>query len=200
MLKTVLDSLKINTVVVMPNFMSPHKQTPLFSAQKRLDMIHKLIKNDLQKMYKKVTFQCSNFEIKQEVVCYTVDTIIALKKENPDHHISLLVGSDNFFSFHKWKNHKKIMDLVSLCVVKRSMEPSSSYKQYLKKYMSQLSKQPLFIFGKKPICVSSTDIRNKLSQKLSVKHLVPSGILNDINPIKQNKTITVIGVTGKVGV
>jgi len=200
MLKTVLDSLKINTVIVMPNFMSPHKQTLLFSAEKRLDMIHKVIKEDLKNHYKQVTFQCSNFEIKQKEVCYTIDTVVALKKENPEHHIFLLVGSDNFFSFHKWKDYKKIVDLVSLCVVKRSLEPSSSYQQYLKEYMPQLSKQPLFIFGKKPIYISSTAIRKKMSQKLSLKHLVPRCILNDTNPIKQNKKITIIGVTGKVGV
>ncbi|MBA94499.1 MAG: nicotinate (nicotinamide) nucleotide adenylyltransferase [Rickettsiales bacterium] len=181
MLREVLASLKIDNVVLIPNFMCPNKMKPLFSGKKRLEMIRKIIKEDLQPMYENITFECSDYEINQQKICFTIDTLRMYKTKKQKDTFFLLMGSDNFFSFHLWKQYQDILKLVTVCVVRRDKTSTVHYQNYSNKYLSKLENKPVFIFGKMPIKISSSDIRQKIKHKLPIKTLVPKTIITYLN-------------------
>ena len=50
---------------------------------------------------------------------YTVDTLRVIQKEYPSLKVALMVGRDQFESFHLWKDPHEILKTVSLVVVNR---------------------------------------------------------------------------------
>ena len=50
---------------------------------------------------------------------YTIDTLQRLNKEYPDDEFTLIIGSDNWDIFHKWKDSEKIIRQFGLLVYPR---------------------------------------------------------------------------------
>ena len=184
MIKMVIKTMHINHVILMPNYMCPNKIKPILSGNDRISMLDRVIKEELEEGYKHVSFECSNYEIKQEKICYTSDTIRFLKKENPNDTFYLLIGSDNLFSFHLWKNYQAIINQLSLCVVRRGLESKEQYQAYINDKFSEANDKPLFIFGKKPINISSSKIRECIKNNVSIDDLVPNVVAKAIQDKK----------------
>jgi nicotinate-nucleotide adenylyltransferase len=53
---------------------------------------------------------------------YTVNTLAKLSEKYPNNPLCFLMGQDQFSGFNNWKEAKKILELSSLIVVKRSGE------------------------------------------------------------------------------
>ncbi len=51
---------------------------------------------------------------------YTVDTLTALQKNHPRTTFVWLMGADNLAGFHRWKQWRKIADLVPVAVLDRA--------------------------------------------------------------------------------
>ena len=67
-----------------------------------------------------------NFKIKSSDIefflpkpSYTIDTLTYLKEKHPKNHFYLIMGTDNFQSFHKWKNYEEILNQYKLYVYPR---------------------------------------------------------------------------------
>tara|TARA_B100001175_G_scaffold295759_1_gene284118 strand:+ start:7292 stop:7918 length:627 start_codon:yes stop_codon:yes gene_type:complete len=184
MIKMVIKAMHINHVILMPNYMCPNKIKPLLRGDDRVSMLDQMIKEELEQKYQNVSFECSNYEIKQEKICYTSDTIRFLKEKNPNDTFYLLIGSDNLFSFHLWKNYQAIINQVSLCVVRRGLESKEQYQAYINDKFSEANDKPLFIFGKKPINISSSKIRECIKNNVSIDDLVPNVVAKAIQDKK----------------
>ncbi len=51
----------------------------------------------------------SDFELNGPYPSYTYDTLCALRERYPEHSFSLIIGSDNWEIFNKWRNADKII-------------------------------------------------------------------------------------------
>ena len=180
MLNMVIKSIKINQVLIIPNYMCPNKRKPLLSGKKRIMMVKSIIKDIVTATHNTIHISCSDYEIKQQKVCFTIDTIKMLKDKNKMDDIYLLIGSDNFFSFHLWKDYQAILKRVTLCVVRRDTKPIAIYQNYLTKQGLSAIEKPVFIIGNKPITISSSQVRSKLANNESISDLVPKAVLNII--------------------
>lgn len=107
----VLENFEIEKIVFLPNGNPPHKKNVL-SYQHRIQMINIAIK-DLEK------FELSKLESNCKETHYTVDTIIKYKYFFPKDDIYFIIGGDSFETFHKWKDHHKILKMSNLIVVTR---------------------------------------------------------------------------------
>jgi nicotinate-nucleotide adenylyltransferase len=107
--------------------------------------------------------KASNIEFHLPQPGYTSDTLTYLKEKYPNHEFSLLMGSDNLGSFHKWKNYEDILKHHSVYVYKRSGS---------EKISTHLSGDIKF-FDVPLLDISSTYIRQTIKEKKSVRYLVP---------------------------
>lgn len=53
--------------------------------------------------------KASDFEFSLPRPSFTIDTLAALGEKYPQHEFSLIIGGDNWDSFHRWKDPEKII-------------------------------------------------------------------------------------------
>ena len=150
----------LDKIIFIPSFVSPHK-TDIKSAdpEHRLAMIKLAIK-DIS------FFESSDIEIKKSGISYTVETLEAIKKIYPD--LELIVGYDNIFAIHTWKNPDRIFELAKVLVLKRksSLPPVFEDKYFHKAIFVQT----------RGIEISATDIRERVKKGLPIHYLVPEKV------------------------
>jgi nicotinate-nucleotide adenylyltransferase len=158
--QSVKEIRKLDKIIFMPAYISPHKQhAKASSAQHRLNML-KIAIDEIP------FFECSDYEIKQQTISYTIDTLREFKKYFDE--IDLIIGYDNIFQFHTWKEPDEILKLSNIIVLRRK----SSYPiDYIDKYVEAA----LFV-QTRAIEISATDIRNRVHANLPVHYLVPKNV------------------------
>ncbi len=89
---------------------------------------------------------------------YTFDTLQALGARHPEHSFRLVIGADNLVQRHLWHRWADIEAAYAPIVVGRAGYP-------------EVPDAPTFPG------VSSSEVRDRLAQGLSVAHLVPASVL-----------------------
>jgi nicotinate-nucleotide adenylyltransferase len=109
---------------------SPHnplkKKETLLDDHQRLYMVQLAIgDNDRLK--------ASDIEFKLPVPSYTIDTLAYLEEKFPLHEFSLVMGEDNLYTLHKWKNAEELVRKYPVYVYPRpeSPRPSSAFLEQL---------------------------------------------------------------------
>jgi nicotinate-nucleotide adenylyltransferase len=113
----------------------------------------------------------SDIEFKLAKPSYTVDTLAYLGEKYPTNEFSIIMGSDSFQNLPKWKNYDWLLRNFALYIYKRP----------------EHEKLPIYP-GAKSICIldapllpiSSTDIRKKIKEGLSIRYLVPDAVRAEI--------------------
>jgi nicotinate-nucleotide adenylyltransferase len=163
--QSVKELRNLEKIIFIPAYISPHKQHAKASgAQHRLNMLKLAIE-------KIPFFECSDFEIKQHTISYTIDTLREFKKYYDK--IDLIIGYDNIFQFHTWKEPDEILKLANVVVLKRK---SSHPINYVDKYVESAN-----FVETRGIEISATDIRNRVHAGLPIYYLVPEKVLEYIN-------------------
>jgi nicotinate-nucleotide adenylyltransferase len=162
--QSVWEIRKLDKILFIPAFISPHKSdVKTSSPEDRLNMIRIAIKGvDF--------FDYSDIEIIKGGISYTVDTLRELKKKYDE--IEFIIGYDNIFEFHTWKDPDEIMKLAKIIVLKRK---SSHPPQFKDKYYNQA----VFV-QTRGIEISATDIRERVKNGLPINFLVPPRVMENI--------------------
>ena len=105
---------------------------------------------------------------------YTIDTLKALRKRYPDAKISIIIGSDNWLVFNKWRASHEIIEQFGVIVYPR---PG---------YEIAKGEQPenVTIIEAPTVDLSSTFLREKLKEGFDMSIFLPSGVLNYIKKEK----------------
>ena len=145
--------------VVTPN--NPLKDASLLIADNlRLEMVKIAVAG-----YPK--FHASDFEFSLPKPSYTINTLRALKKEHPERDFNLIIGSDNWQIFPRWKESETILNEFGVTIYPR--------KEYRCENLSALPHGATFIDA--PVFdISSTFIRDALSAGKDVRFLLPKGV------------------------
>jgi nicotinate-nucleotide adenylyltransferase len=150
----------LDKIIFVPAYISPHKQhAKASSAAHRLNMI-KLALDEIP------FFEYSDFEINQHTISYTIDTLREFKKSFNE--LELIIGYDNIFQFHSWKDPDEIMKIAKVIVLKRK---SSHPLDFIDKYV-----EAAVFVQTRGIEISATDIRNRVAQNLPIHYLVPKEV------------------------
>lgn len=115
--------------------------------------------------------ETSAFEFTMPRPSYTIDTLNALKEKFPDDEFYLIIGADNWEVFDKWRNHEEILAKYHILVY-----PRLGHAVSIPKDMSDrvsLVDAPI-------IELSSTQVRQRLVEGLSVRYYVPDEVLEHI--------------------
>lgn len=110
--KKALKKLTIDKFLLIPTYLNPIKHSSHLSAKKRFTLLKKLF-------FKQKNVHVSSYEIDQKKPVFSIETIKHMKKKYNASKIYLIIGADNYNTFHLWKDYKKIKKLVNLVVVTR---------------------------------------------------------------------------------
>jgi nicotinate-nucleotide adenylyltransferase len=169
--QSVKEIRNLEKIIFIPAYISPHKQhAKASSAQHRLNML-KLAVDEIP------FFEYSDFEINQHTISYTIDTLREFKKYYDE--IDLIIGYDNIFQFHTWKEPDEIFRMANVVVLKRK---SSHPLDFVDKYVEAAQ-----FVETRGIEISATDIRNRVHADLPIYYLVPEKVLEYISKNKLYK-------------
>ena len=87
--------------------------------------------------------------------------------------LEFIIGYDNIFQFHTWKEPDELMKLAKIVVLKRR---SSHPPQFKDKYYNQA----VFV-QTRGIEISATDLRERVKKGLPINFLVPPKVLEYIH-------------------
>jgi nicotinate-nucleotide adenylyltransferase len=150
----------LDKIIFIPSFISPHKaDVNSANPEHRMNML-KLAVEEVD------FFEVSDYEIIKEGISYTIDTLKEFKKKYDE--LEFIIGYDNIFKFHTWKNPDEIMKTTKILVLKRK---SSLPPPHEDKYV----KSALFV-ETRGIEISATDIREKVKQGMPIHYLVPEKV------------------------
>jgi len=131
----------------------------LLADRHRLYMVEMAIKGDER-------FQVCDIEFYMPQPSYTIDTLTRLQERHPNTDFYLICGMDNIESFKKWKNYEAILQYHHLMVY-----PRKGYSS------NELVNHPSVMVVEAPeIEVSSTFIRNAISEGKDVRYFVPKDV------------------------
>jgi nicotinate-nucleotide adenylyltransferase len=141
--------------VVSPQ--NPHKRKEnLLNDIDRLEMVHLAVDDDYR-------FRVSDIEFRLPKPSYTIDTLTHLSEKFPDHHFSIIMGSDNLENLHKWKNADAILENYGIIVYPR---PGFNKESIVNFPNVTIANAPLME-------VSSTYIRDAIKEGKNIRHFLP---------------------------
>ena len=113
MVKQAVKELNLDKIIVIPTYISPHKQ-----GETAVDGLHRL--NMLKLAFSGIDgVEISAYELEKGGVSYTYETILYFKSVYPNATLYYLMGSDMLENFPTWKNPKIICDNANLVLTSR---------------------------------------------------------------------------------
>ncbi len=145
---------------------SPHN--PLKPSVSLLNEYHRyhLVQSALEGESK---IKASNIEFQLPKPSFTIDTLAYLNDRYPQHQFAIIMGSDSFCNLPKWKNFQVIVKNNPLYIYERQ---GFKIDNNLNADIHVL-KAPL-------LQISSTQIRDLIKQKKSIRFMVPDIVKEEI--------------------
>ena len=169
--ETCREQCRLDRVLFLPASIPPHKQTwRLTPAERRVEML-RLATGGHE------AFLVSELEIQRGGVTYTVDTLTALRQQQPQDELFFLMGADSLRDLPTWREAARICELAVPVVVRRRDTPepdfgvladmaSASRLEQIRRHQVQM---PLVEF-------SSTAIRQAVAGGRSIRYQTPRAV------------------------
>jgi nicotinate-nucleotide adenylyltransferase len=149
-----LDELGLELVYFVPARRSPLKQDgPIASAKDRFAMLTAATGDEPR-------FRVSALELDREGPSFTVDTLEALRGEG---ELFLILGSDAYADFERWREPARIRDLARIVLAARPGAPNAPDGV-------RMLDSPL-------MDISSRELRARAARGRSLRYLVPEAAL-----------------------
>ena len=183
----VRDRLKLDRVLFIPSNFPPHKQDEhVPSALERMEMVRLAISGNAY-------FEPSDIEIKRGGTSYTIDTIEALRQAYPGAELYFITGLDTFLEIQTWHEWTRLLTLCCFVVLSR---PGYRFVDLMKIDFVKSAENDLAALDRGDLQhaeinstaftiflemiplydISSTDIRKRVKEGLSIKYLLPEAI------------------------
>lgn len=151
MARDAMEKLSLDRVIFIPAKISPHKlERPPAPAEARCEILEAAISAE-------PGFSWDGCEIDREGPSFAVDTVVLMQAKFPEAELFYFIGEDNLAALHTWREIERLKTLVGFVVLSRSRSPVDCE----------------FPVITRSIDISSTDIRNRIAQGLSVGYLLP---------------------------
>ena len=190
----IAEKLSLSEVRFIPSAKPPHRWQPKVSAEHRLNMVKRAIKE-----YPKFVLDDREYQRleRDNLASFTIDTVRSIREEiGESESFGMIVGMDAFQSFTSWRDWEKILDTVHVIVASRpgyqAVEANQNRDQQCNQYKShdwfqqrlttdvkELHKNAS---GKVYFCdvtqldISATYIRNQIDEGYSCYYLSPKKV------------------------
>lgn len=183
--KEAADRLDLAEVRFVPANLPPHRGQPQASAKQRVQMLKLAISGN-------PLFVLDQRELLREGTSYTVDTLNAMRAEQGgERPLCLLMGTDAFAGLASWHRWNFLFELAHIAVVQRPGYDLRNLRSPLKEELAKRrTKSPRAAFSKpsgsiillkvRPVDISASMIRERLSSGKSTRNLLPPLVLDYI--------------------
>ncbi|MEZ0323963.1 MAG: nicotinate (nicotinamide) nucleotide adenylyltransferase [Hydrogenothermaceae bacterium] len=164
----------LEKIIFTPAYLSPLKFSHSASAEDRLNMLKLAISDN-------PNFDISTYEIDKKGKSYSIDTLNFFK-EKLGYNPAFIVGTDAFLTLEKWKEPKRLLNTANFIVVFRDKAYIDQIKEVVYKINSDIqvlnhnridfNKTGVYIYSKRRMDISSTEIRERIKKNLSIRYLV----------------------------
>lgn len=166
-----LERLELSQVLFIPSHISPHKSpSAVLPVRHRAAMLELAIQDD-------VRFAVCDVELQRGGVSYSVDTLREIRALYPGAAIHFIIGSDSLLELHLWKD---VYELLGMCTVvamaRPGADPSALRPDRLKLDPPWPERLLANVVGAHAIDISSSDIRRRVAEGLSIRYLVPASV------------------------
>jgi nicotinate-nucleotide adenylyltransferase len=182
--------LRLDRILFIPSGDPPHKKSSsLAPAGHRLEMVRLAIK-DIP------AFKITDMEMRRPNKSYSIETVHELQKDfGPEAELFFIIGLDAFLELHTWK---QAPDLLRACHFVVLARPGSTFTSLLKmSLLPSMDRAPLvaldtqralqvdvplpggmslILLSISPCYVSASDIRYRVTHRLSVSNLLPAPV------------------------
>lgn len=161
------DQLHLDKVYVVPANVAPQKASARTCGELRLKMCRMAAEDDGR-------FEVCDFELKREGPSYTFYTVEHLLQLNPGAKLYLITGADRFLTLENWHRFDELKQLVTFCAVPRD---DIDFEQLILRAF-ELGNMgcDTFVNCWEPVDISSTLIRSRAADGLSLDGLVPPAV------------------------
>lgn len=171
MAQDAIEAFDLSRVIFVPCASPPHKPgAALAPAEHRLAMLETAIEGDLR-------FEVSDMEIQRGGMSYTIDTLRAVAAEHPGVELFFIIGADSLVELHLWR---AIDELLGLCRIVTIARPGVNLESLQARDLKLRDPWPERLRADirvgHLVNVSSTDVRYRVAEGMSIRYLVPPGV------------------------
>ena len=166
------EALKLDRVILLPTATPPHKQPDETADARHLgEMIRLAVEGD-------PLFEYSDYDLTRPGPTFTIDTVEHFRgRIGPAGELYWLIGADSLAELITWKS---VDELVTRCNVATARRPGAGVSDWasltakigapaVDAIREHMVETPL-------IDISSTDIRNRIRSRLSIRYLLPDAV------------------------
>jgi len=167
----VRDKLDLEYIYFIPAaFHALKNNSKLSPAEIRYRMVQVATENEKK-------FKVSRIELDRKGISFTVDTLREfLEYENlPQSELFYIIGIDNLYDFHRWKDPAIIKKLATIVVIQREGGKKEDIS-------SDITKDTLFL-NSPIIDISATEIREEIKSGIYDKEKIPGRVLDVIKDL-----------------
>lgn len=151
----------LGRVIFLPAAQSPLKQKPFSDKNARLEMLRLALKNE-------VKFELSTYEIEQNVINYTVDTVSYFNELYSGSELFWIIGQDQFSQLCQWHRIDELVKKIIFLVYPRG-NPQTDFECPVSGICYRL-------LDAKTMSTSSTTVRDQCKKGLSISGMVPDAV------------------------
>ena len=178
------ERLAVPGVALVPCHITPHREQPGTSSADRLRLLELAVSGE-------PGLYVDARELQREEASYTADTLRQLRSEvGAQQPIAMVVGTDSFAAFDKWRDWRQIPDLAHIIIVNRpgsELDPDSEPGRLLSARRAsdarELRGKPagLCLQMELPLlAISATGIRERIRSGRSPRYLLPDRVWEEI--------------------
>jgi len=175
------EELDLEQVLFMPCAEPPHDKTLRAPIEHRLKMLRLATADNPR-------FAVSELEARLGGRSYTLTTLKEMQRLNPGAKLHFLIGADAFFYLHTWHQPMGLFELADFVVLARPKSPEGEILAYMQAKLDPAFRQAEDGWVRLPgghgarrvsttlLSISSTGIRVRAAQGLSLAYLVPRAV------------------------
>ena len=109
---------------------------------------------------------------------FTIDTLEEIQKRKPNDELFLIIGGDSALEFSTWKDPAKIASLATIIVRIRPGVIMPTEQEFISRLGKELGVPPkvIFVSGPPYLDVSSSLLKERVSNNKSVRYLLPRAV------------------------
>jgi nicotinate-nucleotide adenylyltransferase len=119
-------------------------------------------------------FRLTTIDIDRSPPYYTVETLARIRADSPRTPLSLLIGGDALAELPRWREPRRIVELCDVIGVMNRTEQRPDLAQLDQQIPGLAAKVRAFRIPRMEI--SARDIRQRVSERRSIRYLVPDAV------------------------
>ncbi|MGO1245863.1 MAG: nicotinate-nucleotide adenylyltransferase [Oceanisphaera sp.] len=177
------EQLNLAQIRLLPNYIPPHKTTPDSAPEHRLAMAQLATKYT-------PGLVVDARELAHNRPSYTIETLIELRKEQPDTPLCFLMGMDSFCGLNHWHRWQELLEYVHIIVSDRPGFQSHFNPTIQALFRAHSTTDPrllqqhlaghIYLFNNAQLDISSTQIRRLIRHGNNPQYLLPEAVANYI--------------------